>query len=280
MRIHPTLKMLTLAWALALAPALALSHSACSATGSDGDETDDVLDSGTQTDGGTDATSPDAAQPDAAQPDADSPDATTPDAAVEPPLIFNIILQQTVQACSSCGIWFDWQGEQSNKPRLVVQYEHLGQPDTAEIQHGLGGMDNGHSITITPGGTLDKHSLLVKQTPVRHGLFRADLSEIPAAATIQSATLHLHLHSDEGLAYSDHESVLAVHTCTQPWDWDQVTWTSYASGQSWGQAGGDFGPLIREIHAQDDLHGQGFNKANPNANFDFTAHVQQLQATR
>lgn len=222
----------------------------------------------------------DAAQPDAAPSDASPPDAALPDAAVDPPLVFNIILQQTVQACDSCGIWFDWQGGQSDKPRLVVEYEHVGQTHTAEYQHGLDGMDNAHSIYLTPGGAGDKHSMLIKQVPIRHGLFRADMSDIPAEATILVAALHLHINTDEGLAYQDHSSVLAVHACDRAWDWDQITWTSYASGQAWTQEGGDFGPLIREIRAEEDLHAAGFDKAHPDASFDFTAHVQQLQAAR
>lgn len=278
MRIHPWLMKLTLALTLTLA----LSHTACSGTAYDGDHNADASgpDAGISPDSGLDAGTPDAAPPDAAPPDATPSDAALTDATVDPPLIFNIIINQTVQACSSCGIWFDWQGVQSQKPRLVVEYQHLGQTHTAEYQHGLGGMDNAHSIYITSGGTGDKHSMLVKQNPARRGLFRADASDIPAAATIGSATLYLHLNSDEGLAYSDHSSVLEVHACDRAWDWDEVTWTSYASGQAWSAAGGDLGPLIREIRAQEDLHALGFNKANPNAHFDFTTHVQQLQAAR
>ncbi len=246
---------------------------------------DAAVDAGSSTDASAqDAAQLDAAQLDAAPLDAVAQDARPPDAmvdaAVDAPLVFNIIIRQTVQACSSCGIWFDWQGVDSQKPRLVVVYEHLGQPHTVEYRHGLSGMDNAHSIFTTPQNSGTKHSLLVKQTPVRNGLFRADISDIPAAATIVSATLHLHLDTDEGLAYSDHSSVLQVHACDRPWDWDHVTWTNYDSGLAWSQAGGDFGPLIREIRAQEDLHARGFNKANPDAHFDFTAHVQQLQAAR
>jgi hypothetical protein len=221
-----------------------------------------------------DAAPNDAAPNDAAQPDSGD------DAATAGPLVFNIIIRQTVQACSGCGIWFDWQGVQSQKPRLVVEYQHLGQPHTAEYQHELNGMDNAHSFFISQQNDGAKHSILVKQTPRRNGLFRADISDIPAAATIVSATLHLHIETDEGLANSDNSSVLAVHVCDRPWNWDHVTWTSYDNGLAWSQAGGDFGALIREIRAKEDLHDLGFSKANPNAHFDFTAHVQQLQAAR
>jgi hypothetical protein len=202
------------------------------------------------------------------------------DAEVNAPLEFNIIVRQTVQACSGCGIWFDWQGVQSQKPRLVVEFQHLGQSHTAEYQHGLNGMDNAHSFYMTQQNDGAKHSILIKQTPQRNGLFRADISDIPEAATIVSAALHLHIETDEGLAYSDHASVLAVHACATQWNWDYVTWTHYDNGLTWTQAGGDFGPLIREIRAQEDLVNRGFNKANPNAWFDFTPYVQQLQLAR
>ena len=42
----------------------------------------------------------------------------------------------------------------------------------------------------------------------------------------------------------------------------------------------DAAEAFREIRAQEDLHAAGFNKANPDAHFDVTPHVQQLQAAR
>ncbi len=202
------------------------------------------------------------------------------DAAMGGPLQFNIILRQTIQDCGGCGIWFDWQGVDANKPRLVIEYQYLGESHTAEYQHGLGGMDNAHSIFLSSSNDGDKHSILVKQSPQRTGLVRVDISDIPEAATIVSATLHLHINTAEGLSYDDFTSVLEVHACDKQWNWDQVTWTQYASGLSWSSSGGDFGSFIRQIRAKEDLRDRGFSKANPHANFDFTAHVQQLQAAR
>jgi hypothetical protein len=77
-------------------------------------------------------------------------------------------------------------------------------------------MDHAHSFFTSPQNDGAKHSMLVKQTPRRDGLFSADISDIPAAATIVSATLHLHIESDEGLANSDTSSVLADHVCDRP----------------------------------------------------------------
>lgn len=265
--------------ALLCAGALLLSVSACSGTAhvSSGDGS---VDGQAPVDAAAaDAAVVDAATLDGALPDASMPDAGM-DAATDPPLVFNIIIRQTVQACGGCGIWFDWQGAQANKPRLVIHYDHLGQSHTAEYQHGLGGMDNAHSIFLSQSNDGTKHSILVKQTPHRNGLFRADISDIPAAATIVSATLHLHIDTDEGLANSDNSSVLEVHACDKAWNWDTLSWTHYDTGLAWNQAGGDFGPSIRLIRAKEDLHDLGYSKANPNVPLDFTAHVQGLQAAR
>jgi len=256
---------------------LTLALGACSPTAhtysSDGALDGQALLDGSQSDGSqSDGSQSDASTMDGGTTDAQTPDSSVDaavDGAVNAPLVFNIILRQTVQACSGCGIWFDWQGVQSQKPRLVVQYQHLGQPHTIEYQHGLNGMDNAHSLFTSPQNDGAKHSMLVKQAPERNGLFWADISDIPEAATI-----------DEGFAYSDTTSVLAVHVCTTPWNWDYVTWTNYDNGLAWSQAGGDFGPLIREIRALEDLVNMGFSKANPNAWFDFTPYVQQIQAAR
>jgi hypothetical protein len=198
-------------------------------------------------------------------------------------LVFNIIIRQTYQSCSSCGIWFDWQGEQANKPRLVVEYEHVGALHTAEYQHDLGGMDNAHSIWIQSGHAHDegnKHQMLIKQSPHRKGLLRVDASDIPAAATITEARLHLHINKHEGLANADHSSILMVHESARDWDWNSVSWTHAATGQPWTTEGGDLGREVREIHAGGDMHDLGFNKAHPDGFFDFTPYMQLLQSER
>ena len=94
-----------------------------------------------------------------------------------------------------------------------------------QVQHGLNGEDNAHSISLSQTSTEAdrderRHTMLVKKTPARTGLLRADLSDIPAAAQIVSAKLHLHLHDQEGLAFSDHSSVITIHECPGDWSWD------------------------------------------------------------
>ena len=196
------------------------------------------------------------------------------------PLVFNIILRQTVMDCAGCGIWFDWQGSQDNKPKLVVEFEQAGTKRANTYQHDLNGMDNAHGFYLSPDGDWTKHSILVKLGPQRTGLFRADISDIPRAATISKATLYLHINTNEGFADGDNTSVLAVHECNRAWDWDHATWTHYDDGASWDQPGGDFGPFVRQIRAKEDLRDRGFSRANPTADFDFTPYVIQLQTTR
>jgi hypothetical protein len=203
-----------------------------------------------------------------------------PDGKSPGPLVFNIILRQTVQDCSECGVWFDWQGRQDDKPKLVVDFEDSDGLRTSIYQHGLGGTENGFAYTLSPDGDNAKHSILVKLGPQRTGLFRADLSDIPPNATIQKATLHLHIQTDEGLADVDTTSVLAVHECERDWSWDHASWTHWNSGAVWAQPGGDFGTFVRDIRAKEDIRDRGFGKANPDVDFDFTPHVIALQAAR
>ena len=198
-------------------------------------------------------------------------------------LMFSLIIRQTHQSCSGCGIWFDWQEQQANKPRLVVKYERDGDQHTVEYQHGLQGMDNAHAIWIQTGRAHDesnKHQMLIKQGPRRNGLFRVNVSDIPIDATIVEAKLHLHLNNHEGLANADRTSTLMVHECTRDWDWNSVSWTHASTGEPWASAGGDFGREIREIHAGRDMHDRGFNKARPDGFFDFTSFMQTLQSER
>lgn len=196
------------------------------------------------------------------------------------PLVLNLIFRQSVQACVECGIWFDWQGEQANKPKLQVEFDHLGKAHTNTYQHGLGGMENAFGFYLSPDGDSAKHMMLVKQAPQRTGLFRADISDIPAGATITRATLYLHINTLEGFADTDNASVLSVHECNRDWNWDHATWTHYDEGAAWSQPGGDFGVLVREIRAKEDMRDRGFSRAQPNADFDLTAYVVSLQANR
>lgn len=200
------------------------------------------------------------------------------------PMDFNLILRETVQACSGCGIWFDWQGVEEDKPGLSVTWSLDGAQTTSVYRHGVGPDGDAFGYFLLPEGAADpsqnRHSLLIKQSPARTGLFYADLSAIPVEATIEQATLHLHIHTDEGLANSDDQSVLEVWECPLRWSWDEATWTQAAAGVPWAQPGGDFGEFVREIRAWEDMHAVGYSKANPDAHFDFTDYVQQLQAER
>ena len=205
---------------------------------------------------------------------ADGPDGANP------PLVFNIILRQTFQECVACGIWFEWQGEQENKAKFVVQFESLGSVHENTYQHGLNGMENAFAYFLGAANDQFKHSIIVKQAPQYTGLFRADISDIPPDATITKATLYLHINTIEGLADADNSSVLSVHECERTWDWDYASWTHYDEGATWTQPGGDFGVFVREIRAKEDIRDRGFSRASPNVDFDFTPYVLQLQAAR
>jgi len=125
-----------------------------------------------------------------------------------------------------------------------------------------------------------KHVLLIKKSPKSGGLFMADISDIPAGASIYRAKLYLHLDTKEGLAYSDRKSVLMVYECPRIWNWNYVNGSKYASGKSWRSAGGDYGKEIRKIDILRDIVNRGFHKHNPNTNFDFTDYVKRLQRNR
>lgn len=216
--------------------------------------------------------------------DSPEPGTTGEDRPPAAPMHFSLIFRETVQACGGCGIWFDWQGVDEDKPGLEVSWSLDGVQTTSVYRHGVGPDGDAFGYFILPEGAgqpeQNRHSMLVKQAPARNGLFYADLSQIPVEATIDAATVQLHIHTGEGLAYGDHQSVLEVWSCPTPWNWDEVDWAQASAGVPWGQPGGDFGSFIREIRAWDDMHAVGYDKSNPDAEFDFTAHVQQLQADR
>jgi len=202
------------------------------------------------------------------------------DSASPGPMVFNIIFRQTVQNCADCGIWFDWQEEQDDKPKLVVEFERQGCAYESAYQHDLGGMDNAFGFYLAPNGKGVKHSILVKQAPRRTGLFRADISDIPSDASITKATLHLHINTDMGFSDTDVASVLSVYACEKTWNWDHATWSQYDDGKNWDEQGGDFGAFIRPIRAKEDILDRGFGSDVPNVFFDFTSYVVQLQAAR
>ena len=135
---------------------------------------------------------------------------------------FNLRFIQTVQPCASCGIWFD-------SAELVVQYSDNDKP-YRKVQRG---------------------NLLIKQASGRVGRFQANLSSIPAKATIIKATLFMRLNTAEGIANSDRSSIIEVY--------DVPT-----------------GAFVRRITAAGDIKAKGYSKSNPNVPIDFTAYTKQV----
>ncbi|MCI5210897.1 MAG: hypothetical protein D3910_19410, partial [Candidatus Electrothrix sp. ATG2] len=103
----------------------------------------------------------------------------TEDTAVAGTGKFSLVFYQTVMPCASCGIWFD-------SAKLVVEHS------------------SGTFTSSQNGG------LLIKKGRGA-AYFNADLSSIPASATINSATLTMSLNTHEGIANSDNESVIEVY---------------------------------------------------------------------
>ena len=134
---------------------------------------------------------------------------------------FDLTFKQTVMPCASCGIWFD-------STELVIQHTE---------------------------GTYKKRqgTMFVKKASGKVGHFEADLSSIPAGAEIIRATLYMRLHPHEGIANSDHGSVIAV--------------TGIVDGRS---------TFVRNISAKHDIKGKGYSKGNPNVPIDFTAYAKKL----
>ncbi|MDU9048061.1 MAG: hypothetical protein Q3M30_04380 [Candidatus Electrothrix sp. Rat3] len=131
---------------------------------------------------------------------------------------FSLVFSQSVMACASCGIWFD-------SAKLT-------------IKHSDG------TFTSSQSG-----SMLIKKTRGSAN-FNADLSGIPASATIQKATLVMSLNTHEGIANSDFKSVITVH-----------------------DSSGDF---VRTITARDDIRGKGYSKGNPHVPIDFTDYAKKV----
>jgi len=127
---------------------------------------------------------------------------------------------QIVQPCASCGIWFD-------SATLVIVY------DGGEFRHSQSG------------------SLLIKQASGKVGHFEANISSIPAGASIQNATLYMLLNPHEGIASIDNNSVINVNDCS--------------------------GAFVRTINARHDIKKAGYSKSNPNVPIDFTAYAIQIR---
>lgn len=136
---------------------------------------------------------------------------------------FDLKFIQTVQPCASCGIWFD-------SAELVVSYSSDNNKPYRKVQRG---------------------NLLIKQASGKVGRFQANLSSIPASASIIRATLNMRLNTHEGIANSDNSSVIEVY--------DNPT-----------------GAFVRRITAAGDIKGKGYSKSNPNVPIDFTAYTKRV----
>jgi len=162
----------------------------------------------------------------AAAPEAEAQTAQPDTAAAGGSKNFSLVFEQTTQTCADCGVWFE-------SAELVVRYSG----------------DNGKPYRKFQSG-----NLLIKQSSGKIGRFDADLSSIPATASITQATLFMLLDPDEGIANSDNTSIIAVYD----------------------NSGGQKGGLIRTITAAADIKGKGYSKANPNVPVDFTAYAAQV----
>ncbi len=222
-------------------------------------------------------------------------------------LEFNLLMEQTTQACRDCQIWFWGMGVPEQRPRLEVQYTDSSGAHSATFHAGslathgelLVARILAENPWLGPGSCPPGnvacaadflHHLEARGTlegaPLWHGLLYSDLSLIPCDATIDQAQLHLHINEDEGLANSDHTSVVSFYRGTKTWDPRFVNGQRYSNdaetGQDlmWDTPGGDFGDFVLDLEAQRDFWDRGFNKANPAASFDFTGYVSDLQQER
>jgi len=218
---------------------------------------------------------------------------------------FNLIMEQTSQACADCQIWFWGMGVPEQRPRLVVSYTDSDGAHTATFQDGPLGTDGPLWSTRIlaeapwwgPGSCVGDVSCAsdylhhfeargdLDGAPLWHGLLFADLRSIPCEASITEARLHLHINEDEGLANADHSSVVSLYRGTKVWSPGMVNGQRYGNSpetgdELWDTPGGDFGEFVRDLEAERDFWARGFNKANPAAWFDFTDHVVQLQSER
>jgi hypothetical protein len=200
------------------------------------------------------------------------------------PLMVNFITKYISSSCGS-GVWFGWQDQQTNKPRLEIKYSLGGSSYTKNYQHGLNGMENAYGFFFKSSGwdgggrEFHKHNLNQKDGPVRHALFKCDISDVPKEAVITSAVLHLHIHSQEGLG-SSACGTIGIFECTKDWNWDYVDWNNYDQGKSWNVPGGDYGTPIRTLRIREDMKALGYSKSNTRFPLDLTDYVKQLQEAR
>jgi hypothetical protein len=205
--------------------------------------------------------------------------------------------------------WFSWMGQQSMKPKLLIEWTAQGQRQTKTWQHGVEGSIypqafflargdepgrvrwGGHP-DLGPGREGHKHHFFSKESPARCGFVKADVSEIPPDATILRAELILHIHDTEGLKESsepDPTGVSRFHHVNKDWDWDHLTFTHYAAGRPWSTpietypflGAGDVSPVLWSLHRQTDLAARGYHKRGTrDYPLDLTAYVARLQQLR
>src|SRR5512147_1903202 len=72
-------------------------------------------------------------------------------------------------------------------------------------------------------------------TTLRSLLGFAILANIPAGASIISATLSIYLNS---VVFASNSAAIGVYRLKREWVEDQVTWNIYSTGNSWATAGG------------------------------------------
>jgi CubicO group peptidase (beta-lactamase class C family) len=197
----------------------------------------------------------------------------------------NLITKYLTSSCSS-GLWFGWQGEQQYKPMLEIVYELEQVPYINVYQHGFNGLDDAHAFFIKEDGGWDgddrelhKHNISQQAGAVRHGLFKCDISDIPPDANIVEATLHLHIHSEEGIRRGSC-GVIGFFECTKEWNWDTVDWFQYGDGLLWDAEGGDYGVKVKNLWVIEDIRNQGYGLTNNQFPLDLTDYVIALQHNR
>ena len=221
------------------------------------------------------------------------------------PLDLNLVLKKDTQPCWDCEFWFYTGGVAQRRPRLEVRWRDGDAVQTSVFQDGpLGTSGPLHSAFIMgadallgPGSCPDdddacRENFLHQVRAHRwdgvnyyNGLVTAELSSIPCEATIEDARLWLWIHEQRGLAGADHTSTATWYRGVRPVDIQKVHGLRYAvaadgSDLLWSTPGGDVGEPVQTLEAQRDLWDRGFHKGSPDAWFDFTDHLVDLQHER
>lgn len=202
---------------------------------------------------------------------------------IQDSLYFNVIMKMTMQGGGGCGVWWGIQGNDTNKAKLVIEYSENSEKKSMTFQHGLNGMENAYSyyykhseFTHYPN---QLHEIRVKKEPARNGLFLCNITDIPVNATIEKATLTLHLNTNEGLGWTCKDEVIEIHHCTKIWNPNTVNAEIYDTDKKWDSVNGDFGEHILTLKSAE-MHIGEWNKNNPTGSIDFTDYVRKLQLSR